>query len=1141
MPLRFEPPADPLNATATSVSHVIESDALQRLTKEIERYGRRALAGRSILIAGHRGVGKTTLVRKAIENVRGSTSLYEGRPLFVDLHGPDLLAPPEKEPLRKAGDTQAAEAEAPIAANNAGGGIGAGDKPANGNAEATEADSKNSDPNGTDGPVRQPSGADLQSFVERLTFSLYRAAAKEFVESFRLRRNTPGPSGESRYAEFSELAEQFAMELDGSTDLGRIRLLYERVGAFDNGVLDTSKSVTGSQELALLAASSQAYRIISGKLDEDQKRETSGKNAVSWSVAADNLISPVAGLLTGGLVWAALPAGSDPLGKLFASFTAGLAAAVVVKFTRTIQRESKQSSKVTFVPERNRMALRRLLPVLVERFCDVGLPPIFVVDELDKVQDISARMEDLMGFLKQFVTERAFFCFLVDREYYERLEATVSTSAFPKEATLFGDRLFVQYAPEAAHEFLKKVTTIGTIGPDENQDDAARDLEVLRYVLLRRSYMHPFDLRREISRSTNAQNEFRFPPRALFNVQQYRNEVYYQVAVECVLAGEKLLDFAEDPNHAQLLYDALYFPIRTRKLPQMLDASRDSLKEHLADRMGKDNGKLLGEEDLDILYDALLQLVGFLCEPRVLLDRMQALAMAKYLPQTRVFPQAALGVIEAAAGPKPPPPIDSAAPTAADQSASTAQPPASPSRSAPLLAAAEEDGQYTWQFDKYGYPVVPRIAEIGGAVRLEAFGPQAVTQLAPSGLPESVTSLIDDFETTSQAQLTRQGTAIDIELWERMRLIPVPPTWSYLREAADALRNPASIPPTKIEEYGKAFVEYRSNLLSALQRIWSAVAIAVTMAVHDRKSTPAQPERHWLEVLAEVLAEAPGRDQMLIQLDEIATDAVTGSPLNLNDLQPEAKYGAMLNAIETAATTLRARPPVSPSDVAQQAANFYEKWFVQFYTGRRPKIDSIWPFLSLAVGSLPFGLRTINPLKMTIADWTAAFSQQGGWQRLVSLERLGLRREAEQELGKVPLEDDLPRALARSIRQRGYQKATVELQPLQPSLTDVWLPSENIGCRIRTPDTKPDGKYLLIEVDERTSVDQFGSEWANLGTATRIALFGRLSPSPTIQNRFRGYPYVPAPQSLDDLVERLDARPPSDWSDPKSSASAPSV
>ena len=449
MPLRFEPPPDPLTET-TSVSHVIESDALQRLTKEIERYGRRELAGRSILIAGHRGVGKTTLVRKAIENARGTKSRYEGRPLFVDLHGPDLLAPPDKE---AAGQAEKAQP-------------GGTAKTEDGKTASTTAaaEKKPAADSGNVSGSKQTAGEDLQSFVERLTFSLYRAAAKEFVESYRELRGSFAPD-ETKYQDYSELAEQFALELDGSTDLGRIRLLYERVDAFEAGVLKTSGSATGSQELALLAASSQAYRIISGKLDEDQSRETSGENKVNWSIAADNLLSPATGLLTGALAWAALPGELGPLAKLFTSLGAGIASAVAVKFTRTIQREAKQSSKITFVPERNRLALRRLLPVLVDRFCDVGLPPIFVVDELDKVENISERMESLMGFLKQFVTGTSLLLLSGGPEYYERLEATVSTNAFPKEATLFGDRLFVQYAPESAHTYLKKITKVATLRP----------------------------------------------------------------------------------------------------------------------------------------------------------------------------------------------------------------------------------------------------------------------------------------------------------------------------------------------------------------------------------------------------------------------------------------------------------------------------------------------------------------------------------------------------------------------------------------------------------------------------------------------------------------------------------------------------
>jgi hypothetical protein len=1109
MPLRFEPPADPLTPTASAVSQVIESDALQRLTKEIERYGRRELAGRSILIAGHRGVGKTTLVRKAIENARASSSTYEGRPLFVDLHGPDLLAPPDKV-SGKPGETLKNGAAKTANAN--------GEDKQKAAAVAGDAKDAEEDPNkpgedvgasGQESTAKQPSGADLQSFVERLTFSLYRAATKEFVDSYRARRSLPGLTDESRYREYSELAEQFALELDGSTDLGRIRLLYERVEAFRDGVLNTSRTTTGSQELALLAASSQAYRIISGKLDENRKQSTSGTNTVNWAIAADNLLSPFTGLLAGSLAWAALAGDLSPLAKLFTSFTAGLASAIAVKFTRTIQRESKQSSEVTFVPERNRLALRRLLPVLVDRFCDVGLPPIFVVDELDKVPNISERMESLMGFLKQFVTERAFFCFLVDRNYYERLESTVSKSAFPKEATLFGDRLFVQYAPESAHDYLKKVTKVGTLATGESQNDAARDLEVLGYVLLRRSCMHPFDLRREISRCTNAKNEFRFPPRALFNVQQYRNEVYYQVAVECVLAAERMLDFAEDPNRAQLLYDTLYFPIRTKEPPAEFDASREILKENLAGRMGNENAELLSEEDLGLLHGALSELVRFLCDPRALLDIMQSLAVAKYLPVPKVFPPAALGVIEAAAGPTAPPgslpPLDASG------------------KSAPLLAARERN-KYHWQFDKYGYPTPLQINVV------ETVG-------VGEGLFLNVTALLTDFDDAATLLAKNRGTAFDIELWERMRLIPTPPTWSYLTEAADALRNPASLPATKAEEYNKALIEYRSNLQSALNVIGFAVAIAARMAAHIRKSTSVTQERQCIEILAEVLAETSSRDQMVKQLLAIAADVVSGVPPPANNLGANPGYRTMLEVIEKAAKTVRERPTMTAPDVAQQTASFYENWFVGFYDGRRPQIDSLWPFLSLAMDSLPLGLRKINPLRMTIADWTEVnLKEQSIRQRAVTLERLGFRRSAEELTVNTPGSpgDPLLVAMLQSIRKRGYEKASVIIKPLPETLTQSWLPSENIASRIWKRGSEfpnVDFRYVLIEINEGTQPDQILPDLEGLRTTTRVALFGSVSSLPNIP---RIYPYISSPESLDDLVERLDAKPASDWSDPKS-------
>jgi hypothetical protein len=396
-----------------------------------------------------------------------------------------------------------------------------------------------------------------------------------------------------------------------------------------------------------------------------------------------------------------------------------------------------------------------------------------------------------------------------------------------------------------------------------------------------------------------------------------------------------------------------------------------------------------------------------------------------------------------------------------------------------------------------------------------------------------VTLLLNEFDETTKWLATKHGTAFDIELWERMRLILTPPTWSYLDEAAGALRNPASLPATKADEYKKALTGYRSNLESAHTGIWSAVAVAATMSVHARKSSPVAQERNSLEMLAEVLGTTPARDQMLEQLEQIAKDAKAGVPSVLDPALPTQSYLGMLKAVEESANVVRKQSPKTASEVAQQSAIFYDSWFVQFYLGRSTQIIALWPFLSWAMGALPLGLRKINPLRMTIEEWNLANLEQqiSGRQTVISLERMGFRREAERAAVHAQ-PDEMIAAMLQSIRKRGYEKASVIMQPAPESLTRTWLPSEYIACKIKTFDARlPDieAKYVLVEVSDPTIIDQITSSLVNLPTATRIALFGA-NPSPP--NTRLAYPYIGLPLSLDDLVERLDARPASDW-DPK--------
>jgi hypothetical protein len=109
MPIKIVESPEPLTgASGQQVPLLIGSDGLRMLKQELRRYCDQKVSGRSFLIAGHRGSGKTTLVQGSIQETDSeitsewSTSrLLSGefdyataitmRPLFILLQGPNLL------------------------------------------------------------------------------------------------------------------------------------------------------------------------------------------------------------------------------------------------------------------------------------------------------------------------------------------------------------------------------------------------------------------------------------------------------------------------------------------------------------------------------------------------------------------------------------------------------------------------------------------------------------------------------------------------------------------------------------------------------------------------------------------------------------------------------------------------------------------------------------------------------------------------------------------------------------------------------------------------------------------------------------------------------------------------------------------
>jgi Cdc6-like AAA superfamily ATPase len=96
--------ADPLSALALDAlatrrdareeqSVSIRSDAMRVLVAELRRYCDLEVGGRSFLISGHRGAGKTTMIQHAFREVflAAKARRLLLRPVYVQLHGPSLF------------------------------------------------------------------------------------------------------------------------------------------------------------------------------------------------------------------------------------------------------------------------------------------------------------------------------------------------------------------------------------------------------------------------------------------------------------------------------------------------------------------------------------------------------------------------------------------------------------------------------------------------------------------------------------------------------------------------------------------------------------------------------------------------------------------------------------------------------------------------------------------------------------------------------------------------------------------------------------------------------------------------------------------------------------------------------------------
>ncbi|HNH47244.1 MAG TPA: hypothetical protein PKY30_09405, partial [Myxococcota bacterium] len=257
----------------------------------------------------------------------------------------------------------------------------------------------------------------------------------------------------------------------------------------------------------------------------------------------------------------------------------------VLNWTTDRIRKSSDVSSLEFKEDlRSSRALPRWLPHILQQLRDIGLYPMFLVDEIDKFSEEELDyFRDSIRRLKGIFQDNAFFVFLTGQDSFEHLSGPLSEEVHSDLAqglleTLFTDRLFVSHRPSELRSF---TTTLAVPA-----SDPAAYARWRRWapILVFRARSHPFHLKEVLHQYIDA-------AASLWNRDQeltpvFQAELLYQLALEQVLEHGALgLAVATDPQFLQAALQALYYPARKWEMgEELLSWSEADLRADLLQR-----------------------------------------------------------------------------------------------------------------------------------------------------------------------------------------------------------------------------------------------------------------------------------------------------------------------------------------------------------------------------------------------------------------------------------------------------------------------------------------------------------------------------------------------------------------------------
>lgn len=773
------------------------------LKRELRRYVVGEVRGRSFLVAGHRGAGKTSLVNYAYDEVWRELLATAGRnsetrparPLLVRLNGRALLEP-NGEP--EAAETKMREAEP---------GAGAPTLPASTSAGAAPGGvPPTSSPQMTPPTLaRVKPETPPERVLKQIMVALYRALSSELAECYR--RHAAALPGEP--AEALELAAQLTLELDKAPEAATLRAFWQKLRRLGPGVLWPPQAHgewaadQGVREIVATATAAQAYQVCTGRVTYTAKGGDSSKLAASLKTegSAKELVTKLSGLAAGGAAGAAgVWSGWGLAASAGLSIVVGIAAAAGLNWSSERSRQRSRSLDYDFIRDTRPATLDRDLPIVIDRIRAAGLAPLFLVDELDKLDGVAERMKELLDRLKHLIADYGFFCFLTDRDYFEEVERKSYDLSYPPEHTYYSHRILVTLQPRELHDYLGRlIEPAEPLPSDQTEAEASEqryDELALEYYVMHRARMHSFDLQRKLADFCDADGVIRRPLADLRTARHYQIHLALQLAIEHLLENSDLkLRLDQASELTQIALDALYCVSRKFADDEReFELNEQAFEYYLTRRLNVQHDVLkqsASPDEVTFLLSKARQIADWLLRPNDLLATLRAAIATEASPDTppRRRDDQLLAALSEALGvpdaPTAPPGVERERRLRFIEVVSdlAAQP--------PLTLLDAKVRRYRWEVDAYGLPYERAVEVRTRKARQKepAADPQPkksdslwnVSDHTPGGgAPEAVLQLQEFVEYLHELDL-------DVPLLVEKKLLPTSPAWQAVERALDRL------------------------------------------------------------------------------------------------------------------------------------------------------------------------------------------------------------------------------------------------------------------------------------------------------------------------------------------------------------------